>query len=66
MKALAFASLVVVASIPAAPAVAQTAHHAAVTSAAVTLHQDMRKLWTDHVVWTRQYIVAAIGDQPDA
>ncbi|HKE86361.1 MAG TPA: hypothetical protein VKB50_21535, partial [Vicinamibacterales bacterium] len=47
-------------------AVAQTAHHAAVTSAAVTLHQDMRKLWTDHVVWTRQYIVAAIGDQPDA
>src|SRR5262245_46104660 len=66
MKALAFASLVVVASIPAVPAVAQTAHHAAVTSAAVTLHQDMRKLWTDHVVWTRQYIVAAIGDQPDA
>ena len=26
----------------------------------------MRKLWTDHVVWTRDYIVAAIGDQPDA
>ena len=26
----------------------------------------MRKLWTDHVVWTRDYIVAAVGDQPDA
>ena len=26
----------------------------------------MRKLWTDHVVWTRAYIVAAAGDQPDA
>jgi hypothetical protein len=26
----------------------------------------MRKLWTDHVVWTRNYIVAAVGDQPDA
>ncbi|HEY1308092.1 MAG TPA: hypothetical protein VGF24_31280 [Vicinamibacterales bacterium] len=66
MKALVFASLIVVGSIPAAPAAAQTAHHAAETSsAAVTLHQDMRKLWTDHVVWTRQYIVAAIGDQPD-
>lgn len=30
------------------------------------LKQDMRKLWTDHVVWTREYIVAAVGDQPDA
>jgi hypothetical protein len=30
------------------------------------LHRDMRKLWTDHVVWTRDYIVAAVGDQPDA
>src|SRR5262245_36018790 len=34
--------------------------------AAVTLRQDMRKLWTDHVVWTRCYIIAALGDQPDA
>ena len=35
-------------------------------SAAATLRQDMRKLWTDHVVWTRNYIVAAVGNQPDA
>src|SRR5947207_250470 len=33
---------------------------------AAMLKQDMRKLWTDHVVWTRDYIVAAVGDQPDA
>ncbi len=33
---------------------------------AVTLRQDMRKLWTDHTVWTRDYIIAAVGDQPDA
>ena len=27
--------------------------------------QDMRKLWTDHVVWTREYIVAAVAGTPD-
>ena len=36
------------------------------TAAATALRQAMRKLWTDHVVWTRGYIVAAVGDQPDA
>jgi hypothetical protein len=34
-------------------------------SAEDKLHSDMRKLWTDHVVWTRDYIIAAVGDQPD-
>jgi hypothetical protein len=36
------------------------------SAAATELKQDMRKLWTDHVVWTRDYIIAAVGDQPDA
>ena len=36
------------------------------SGAAFALKQDMRKLWTDHVVWTRDYVVAAVGDQPDA
>jgi hypothetical protein len=44
----------------------EQAHGGAGISAATALHQDMRKLWTDHVVWTRDYIVAAVGDQPDA
>jgi hypothetical protein len=39
--------------------------HGSHQSAAAALRQDMRKLWTDHVVWTRDYIVAAVGDQPD-
>ena len=35
------------------------------TSAAQTLRQDMRKLWSDHVIWTRDYVVAAVGGYPD-
>ena len=35
------------------------------STAALTLRQDMRKLWSDHVIWTRDYIVAAVGNQPD-
>jgi hypothetical protein len=41
-------------------------HHRSAVSATDTLRQDMRKLWTDHVVWTRAYVVAAVADQPDA
>ena len=26
----------------------------------------LRKLWSDHVIWTRQYIVAAVARTPDA
>jgi hypothetical protein len=26
----------------------------------------LRKLWSDHVIWTRQYIVAAVAGTPDA
>src|SRR6476661_10573069 len=26
----------------------------------------LRKLWSDHVIWTREYIVAAVGDRPEA
>jgi len=47
----------------AAPA---SAGASAQSASAVSLKQDMRKLWTDHVVWTRDYIIAAVGDQPDA
>ena len=32
----------------------------------VDLKTTMRKLWTDHVVWTREYIVAAVNGMGDA
>jgi hypothetical protein len=65
MNALVFASLLAFAWPVATPVEAQT-HPAPEASASVKLHQAMRKLWTDHVVWTRDYIVAAVADQPDA
>lgn len=53
-------SIVVGSLLIAAPVAAQHLDNAA------QLHQDMRKLWTDHTVWTRDYIVAAVDDRPDA
>ena len=31
-----------------------------------SLKAALRRLWADHVIWTRQYVVAAVGDTPDA
>jgi len=36
------------------------------SAAAADLKLSMRKLWTDHTVWTRDYIVAAVDGKPDA
>jgi hypothetical protein len=35
-------------------------------SSPATLRDTMRKLWADHVIWTRGYIVAAVADDPSA
>lgn len=39
---------------------------AAVRTNALELRQGMRKLWADHVVWTRDYIVAAVDGDASA
>jgi hypothetical protein len=31
----------------------------------IVFQQEMRKLWEDHITWTRLYIVSAVGGLPD-
>jgi len=62
MKRWTFALLVVLSTVFSL----QSTEVQAQNMAAASLKQDMRTLWTDHVVWTRDYIIAAVGNQPDA
>ena len=39
---------------------------APLSAKAMALHDDMRRLWADHVVWTRLYIIGAVANDPSA
>ena len=68
-RALGVASLAAIGmlSVMTSSALAQAPQHPKTeASSASSLRQDMRKLWTDHVIWTRAYVVSAVADQPDA
>jgi hypothetical protein len=36
------------------------------TPEAVSLKMAMHRLWSDHVIWTRDYVIAAVAGSPDA
>jgi hypothetical protein len=40
--------------------------HTEKPDAKLLLRQAMRRLWAEHAIWTRQYIVASIAGSPDA
>jgi hypothetical protein len=48
-----------------APAAARHSSPATITRSELTLRRDMRKLWEDHVVWTRLAIISLTTGSPD-
>jgi hypothetical protein len=38
----------------------------ALTQSSVSLKLALRRLWTDHVIWTRDYVVAAVAGAADS
>jgi len=70
MKRFAVVMLILVAVVAAVaiPTVAATKSQPAPNSAVadkMEFRQDMRKLWEDHIIWTRQVIVSLFAGTPD-
>jgi hypothetical protein len=60
--AVALLAVLVIAAFAAVPALASNK----VPLSEVVFRNEMRRLWEDHVTWTRLFIVSAVADLPDA
>jgi hypothetical protein len=71
LVAAAVAALIALAAAGGAPAARDHAHHHAAptaatdTARAAAFHDGMRRLWEDHITWTRLAIVSFAGGLPD-
>jgi hypothetical protein len=50
---------------PATGALHARMDHTSAVSAKLAFHDEMRRLWEDHVTWTRLFIVSFVDDLPD-
>lgn len=64
--ALVIAASVIVASSPNVKATPDPGSAQVMTVRQHEFYAGLRKLWEDHITWTRLYIVSAVGDLPDA
>jgi len=60
------AVLIGIAAIAGIAATSPVSTPSAPAAAAPELRVAMRKLWSDHVIWTRTYIIAAVSGDPSA
>ncbi len=58
--------LVAAVTISSAAIAAQPSDTVTTTKLAMDFHDGMRRLWSDHVIYTRCYIISALADLPDA
>lgn len=65
VPAAALAALLALTLIAVNPVPASAHEHGAALTPAANLRQAMRKLWEDHVTWTRLVIVSTAADLPD-
>jgi hypothetical protein len=66
VRVVVVAVLMVVAAVAAVSAAGPVLASDKVPLREVMFRNEMRRLWEDHVTWTRLYIVSAVADLPDA